>query len=102
MRSEFDAFFPNLPQVPQAENLIPTAISQNRARPGNKFVQAAELSDRLVARAQEKMIGVAEDDPCVQRFQHFLRQSFDSSGSTDRHENWRLNFAVSRKDTSCS
>ncbi len=59
MRPEQHAFFGDLAQAVEAEDLESAGIGEDRPRPGHELVQSAELPDGLVPGPQEKMIGVA-------------------------------------------
>jgi hypothetical protein len=49
------------------------------------------------------MIGVAEDDPGVELgFKGFETKAFDSTGSTDRHEDRRLDLPATRGQHTCA
>ena len=62
MRTEQHAFFGDLAQAVQTENLEAAGIGENGPRPVHELVQSAEFADGFVARAQEQMIGIGEND----------------------------------------
>src|SRR5262244_1604821 len=101
MRAELHALFPNLPQIAEAEDLEPAAVGQNRAIPRDELAQPAEIEDGFVAGPAKKMVGVSENDPRVEAFEHLLRDGLDRAGGPDRHEDGRLNFAVGRCNAAC-
>src|SRR6266481_7360070 len=96
MRTKAHAFVGDFTQFGKAKDLIATGVREYGARPRHELVQAAKLADQLVAGAQIKMIGVGEDDFRAKFFEGFLRQGFDGSLCTDRHEEGRLDGAVGR------
>ena len=53
MRAEQHAFFGDLAQAAQAEDLEAAGIGEDGPRPVHELVQPAELADRLVAGAQK-------------------------------------------------
>src|SRR5215207_616291 len=59
-------------------------------------MQAAGRSDHVDSRPQPEMIGVAEDYLCVEigRLKCFETNTFDSAGSTDRHEDRRFDLTA--------
>ncbi len=59
-------------------------------------MQPAELADEFVAGTQIEMVGVGKNDFCAELFERFLRQGFDGSLRTHRHEERRLDGAVGR------
>jgi hypothetical protein len=97
VRVEYDALFADLANSGKAENLEPAGIGQDSARPGHEAVQSAEPLDQLVTRAEEEMVGVAEQDFHVQIFgQVPLRESLDGGLRADGHEYGGLDVAVRR------
>ena len=59
---EGDAVFRDLAEVGEAEDLKTAGIGEEGAGPGHEAVQSAELADQVGAGAEEKVVGVAEDD----------------------------------------
>jgi len=62
MRTEGHAFFRNLAQLGQAENLEAARVSEDRTIPGHEAVQAAHFANRFNSRPQIKMVGIAEQN----------------------------------------
>ena len=56
-------------RVSQREHLEPAGVGQDRAAPAHEAVEAAELGDRLVARAEVQVVGVAEHDLRAERLE---------------------------------
>ncbi len=56
------AFFGDLAQAGEAEDLEAAGIGEDGVGPGHEAVQSAELADEFVAGAQVEMIGVGEED----------------------------------------
>ena len=95
VRAEQHAFFCDLAQVAQAENLEAARIGEDRARPGHEAVQAAELADQLMAGPQKQVIGVGEDDFGVQLVgQIALHDALDGGLRADWHEHGGFDDAV--------
>ena len=63
-------------------------------------MQAAEPRDQLVARAQEQVIGVAEDDCGADRLEVAVQRRLDAALRADGHERRRLDDAVRRVEPS--
>ena len=57
-------------------------------------MQSAKMPNDLDPRANEKMVGVAEDDLRAERMQFLGRHRFDGPLCADRHENRRLDDTV--------
>ena len=84
--AEAHAVVAHFAQLVEREDLKAPRIGEQGARPTDEFVQAAHAADGLVAGAQIKVIGVAENDLSAERFERFLRDGFDRSLRADRHE----------------
>ena len=67
MRAEGDALLVELAQLRQRHDLEAAGIGQDRMRPADELVQAAEPRHALGARPQHQVIGVAEDDVGAER-----------------------------------
>jgi hypothetical protein len=81
-------FFFYFPVVGQGINLISTAIGQYGSIPAYKPVQSAGLPQYIGARAQVKMIGVAQNDFSFDIIMELtLMNSLDGSCCSDRHKN---------------
>ena len=64
--AEGDAVVADVEQrVAKREDLEAAGVGQDRPVPARERVQAAQLRDQLVARAEMEVIGVAEDDLCA-------------------------------------
>ena len=96
MRAKQHAFLGDFAKVAEAEDLEAAGIGQDRARPRHELVQTAQFADQLVSGAQEQMIGIGQDDFGVEfAFQIALRNAFDRGLRAHRHEDRRLDDAVS-------
>src|SRR5467141_1032478 len=49
-------------------------------------MQPAKLANQLMAGTQKQMIGVAENDARIERFEHLLRQRLDRAARADWHK----------------
>jgi hypothetical protein len=81
----------------QTENLKAAGVGEHRARPADEPMQPAHAADCFMSWPQIKVIGVAENDFSAQAFQHILSNGLDTSGSSNGHEDRRLDRPV-RKD----
>ena len=96
VRLELGAFFPDDAALGQAEHLEAAAVGEDRPRPADERVQAAAARDQLVARPQEQVIGVAEDDLGADRLEVAVQRRLDRALRAHRHERRRLHDAVRR------
>ena len=87
VRLENHALIGDLPQAAEAEDLEAAGIGENCVGPGHEAVQSAHFADELVAGAQEKMIGVGEEDLDAEVLGEVaLAESFDGGLRSHRHE----------------
>ncbi len=101
VRAEQHAFFRDLAQIAEAEDLEAARIGEDRARPRHEAVQSAEFPDYFVARAEEQVIGVRQDDFGVQLAgQIALHDAFDGGLGADGHEDRGFDDAVGGVDAS--
>ena len=84
------------PPLGEAEHLEAAAVGQDRARPADEAVQAAAPRDQLVARPQQQVIGVGEDDLGARILEVAMPNRLDRALRADRHERRRLDDAVRR------
>jgi hypothetical protein len=94
VRAKRDAFFADLAQIVQAENLEAARIGEDGSIPRHEAVQPAHLANRLDSGTQIKMIGIAEQNLDAKLFQHILRNALDRTERSHRHEYGRLDFSV--------
>ncbi len=94
MRTEADAFFRDLAEIAQGEDLEASGVGKQSAVPAHEAMQAAELADELVPGPEIEVIGVAQNDPRAQLFQRTLWNCLDRSLGADRHEDWGLHGSV--------
>ena len=84
--AEADAVIGDFAERVERKDLEAAGVGEQGARPAHEAVQAAHAADGLVAGAQVKVIGVAEDDFRAEGFEHVLRDGFDRSLGADGHE----------------
>src|SRR5947208_13780632 len=103
MRLKGHAFYRDLAQAAQVENLEPDGIRENRARPVHELVEAAELANGLVPGTQIQVVGVPQDDFGVEIVEQIARQqAFDSSLRANGYEHRGLDVAMAGVQDSCS
>src|SRR6185503_6870076 len=98
MRSELCAFFRNLSQPAQTPDLKTTGVSQERTLPADEAMKTARGSDHVDSGSQPEVIRVAENYLRVEIccFEFVKANAFDSAGSSDRHEDGRLDLSAAR------
>ncbi len=89
-----DAFLRDLPQLRQRENLVTSAVGQNRPIPIHELMEAAEMFDHVEPRPHEQVIGVAQDDLSFHFAQLARTHRFDAALRSNRHEGWGLDHAM--------
>ncbi len=94
-----DALLGDLAQIAEAEDLKSAGIGKDGAVPAHEAVQPAQAPDRLVARPQVEMVGIAEEELNAQFFQQMLRDSLDRALGADRHEDRRLDRSVRERQS---
>ena len=65
MRAELTAFLSQFANARQREHLKTAAVGQDRALPSVEAVQSACRTQHFEARTKVEMIGVAQDDLCL-------------------------------------
>ena len=78
----------------QRENLESTRVGEHGAMPLHELVQAAHVADKFIPGAQIKMIGVAQDERCVDVLEVFGREGLDRRLRAHRREDRRDEVAV--------
>ena len=96
MRAELRALLADASHRRQAEHLVAAAVGQDRSLPADEAMQPAGPRDQLVARPQEEVIGVAEDDLGAEILEVAMGDRLDRAARADRHEGRRLDDAVRR------
>ena len=86
MVAEAHALLRNLAQASQAPYLEAAAVRQHGAVPPREGVQATEVADGFITRAQAEVVGVAEDDVGAERLQIFRVQGFNRALCAYGHE----------------
>ena len=99
VRAEAHAVVRDFAQLVKREDLEAARIGEQGARPTDELVQAAHAADGLVAGAEIKVIGVAENDLSAKRFERLLRDSFNRSLRADRHEDGGFDGLVRQNQT---
>ena len=82
--------------IAEAEDLVAARVGQDRPVPAHEAVQAAELRDDLLARAQVQVVGVGEHHLGAERAQRRRRDAAHRRARADGHEGRRLHLAVGR------
>ena len=95
VRPELDAVLVNLPALGKTEDLISTAIGEDRFVPANELVEAAATRDQAVARPQHQVVGVAENDAGADLLKVLRSQPLNRTLGADRHEDRCLDRAMS-------
>ena len=96
MGPEGNAFFGDLTHLAQAEDLETAAVGQDSLFPVHEFMKSPGFLDQVVARPQEQVIRIAENDLSAHIVKFFRRQRLDRRLRADRHEHGRLEGAVRR------
>ena len=95
MRRETYAFFGHLADVGEREDLEAAAVGEDRTCPSLEGVQSTGLTEYLRTRAQVEMIGVAQDDLCMDVvFQFTPLYTLDGTNGADGHEDRREDVAM--------
>ncbi len=90
MRFESHPIFVNFSHICKGENLKAARVGQHRFVPLHELVQPTHFCDKLIPRAQEKVVGVREDKRSIQLFQLGRCDRFDSCLGANRCKNRRL------------
>ncbi len=83
-------------RVLQREDLVAARVGEDRPVPAHEAVQAAELGDHVLARAEVQVVRVAEEDRSADRAQLVGVDGLDGRLGADGHEGRRLDLAVRR------
>src|ERR1700674_5012743 len=94
VRAERHAFFVNLAQSGETENLKPARVRKDGPIPRHEPMQPAHPANRLDARPQKKMVGIREQNLDAQLFKHILRDALHRSQRSHRHKHRRLDLSV--------
>ncbi len=92
-----DAFLGDLAQLRERENLISTAVGENRPIPIHEIVQAAKMLDHIEAGPNEQVVCVSENDLRIQFAQFSRADAFHGTLRTHRHERRRIDHAMRRR-----
>ena len=96
-RAELDAFFGDLAQRTEREDLETAGVGEDGLVPLHEVMQAVVRLDHVQSRPQPEVEGVAEADLGADFGQRGRRHRLDRAVSTDRHENGRLDLAVRQR-----
>jgi hypothetical protein len=96
MAAELGALLVDRPPVGQAEHLEAAAVGQDRPAPADELVQAAAPRDELVARAQEQVVGVAQNDRRPEVLEVLVQRRLHAALRAHWHERRGLHHAVRR------
>ena len=96
--TELDPLLTDPAQLAQAEDLVSATVGEHRPLPRDKTVEAAHGLHRLRPGAQEEMVGVSQNDPRVELFEHLLGERLDRPLGADRHEDRGLDLAMCGAD----
>ncbi|KFJ35179.1 hypothetical protein DK59_2715 [Brucella abortus bv. 4 str. 292] len=83
-----------LAQLRKRHDLKPAGISQDRAFPAAKFVQAAKPGHALGTGAQHQVIGIAKNDIGAKLFHLVHIHRLHGASRADRHEGGRAHHAA--------
>ena len=87
-RAEGNTVRIELAQLLERHHLEAAGIGQDGPGPAHEAVQSAELADQVGAGAEEKVVGVAEDDGGTEVFPQVpLGKAFDGGLGADGHKN---------------
>ncbi len=98
VRAERHAFFVNLAQIGETENLKPARVRKDGPIPRHEPMQPAHPANRLDAGPQKKMVGIREQNLDAQLFKHILRDALHRSQRSHRHKHRRLDLSVRSKE----
>ncbi len=96
--AEADAFFADVAEAGEGEDLESTAIGEDWAGPLHEAVDAAEVLDELVAGSEVEVVGVDEDDAGAGGGDFGGEEGFDSGEGADGHEDGGLEAAAGGGD----
>src|SRR5262245_58791167 len=90
MGLEAHAFLTDTRQGPKAEHLKTPAVGKNGGWPTHKRMQSTKAADEVVPRAEEEVIGVAQDDIRPTGQQIARAQRLDRGLGANRHKYRRI------------
>src|ERR1043166_2308453 len=88
------ALFRNLARLRQREDLVTTAIGQNRSVPIHEPMQSAEMFDHVEPWPNKQVVGVSKNDLRIQFAQLAPADCFDRALRADRHERRGVDHAM--------
>src|SRR2546423_4662876 len=63
---KFNTFLSYFAQFREREDLVTAAVGKNRSVPTHEIVQSAKAFDHVESRPNEQVIGVSENNLCIQ------------------------------------
>lgn len=101
--AELAAFFLELADAGEREDLEAAAVGEDRTVPAVELVQAACCPDDVKTWAQVEVIGVSEDNLCHDLLLEFLEvDALHASYGSYGHEDWGLDLSVVGGDDACT
>jgi len=97
-----NAFFGDLANVTEAEDLETAGVGEDWAFPLHKIVQIAVQLHHFLARAQPQVESVTEDNLRARGFNFFRRHPFYGAVGAHRHEGWRFYYATIEHQTAAA
>src|SRR5205807_9352804 len=94
MGLEAHAFLTHTRQGPETKHLKTPAVGENGGWPGHEGMQATKAADEVVARAEEEVVGVAQNNTRPTGQQVAGAQRFDRGLGANRHEYWGIEGAM--------
>ena len=95
---ELNAVLRDLAQLGERENLVASAVGQERSVPVHEAMQTAKMPHYLHPWPNEKVVGVPENDLRLKLAQLARAHAFHRALRPDRHEGRRLDRAVCRRE----
>ena len=95
-RAELDARLADLSELGEAPHLESAGVGQDGAVPAHETMEAAELTDEVVAGPEKQVIRVGEHDLGAGRAEVVRPQRLHGGVRADRHEDRRVDDAVRR------
>src|SRR5438034_3740707 len=80
VRPEAGALFGQASKFPVAEDLVPSAVCQNRPVPAHEMMESSQPLNPVVSGPEVEMVGVCKNDLRVQILQPLVGQRLDGPG----------------------
>ena len=101
-RAEPHAIRGNLPELGQAEHLEAAGVGQDGAVPRHEAMEPAEVAHQLVARAQEEVVRVREDDLGAGLPEVGGGEALHGAARADGYERRRIDHSVRRLEAAAA